>query len=392
MNNDGPNQPQTPPVATDVPPAQEPPATETTLPPAAFTAVPNEPQQQSGSDAPETPKKKHRRGLVAAIIVAAAVVILGGGGAAAYNLYYQNPQKVISDALAYAVSADTATSKGTAEIKTDDATVGLTFDGKSDGQNGTMNVTAKITADNADVTVKGSGLFDKDGNLYFKLQDIKESLNELMNASESAVDLTPFDAVVAKLENKWVKVAANDLSDYSENYGKTQTCVSDAMKLYSTDKDAKNEITTLYKDNQFLSIDQKLGGKQIDGVGSIGYAFSVDTDKVKTFQKAFDDTMIGKKIADCNKDAKASKSTATEDASKAKVTGELWVSRFRHVPTEMNIKAVDDDTTLKADFLPKFNENVKVDIPADTTTLKQVVEDLSKAYEDYLVSAFAAQQ
>lgn len=341
----------------------------------------------SGPVSPETPKKKRKIPLLA-IIIAAAVVVLGGGTVAAYNLYYQNPAKVISDALTATIEAKSASYTGSVDVTAEDTTMKVTFDGKNNETAGAVNIAADIKSGETSVSLKGSGQFDKDGNLYFKLENLKDLLNKALSASGATIDISPFNGVIAMVDNKWIKISADDLKSYSADYSKTQTCVTDAMKSLGTDDTAKKEITTLYKNNQFLTIDKKLGSKKIDGVTSLGYAIKVDNAKSEAFGKALEGTAIYKKIKACDTTSTDStESTVSDDASKATTTAEVWVSRFGHMPTQLTVNSTEDKDVFKATINPVFNKVGSIDAPADTTTLKAIGDEFTKESTDYFGSS-----
>ena len=78
-----------------------------------------------------TSPKKGKRGLLWAIVALVIVVLLGGGSALAYNFWYQNPNKVVSDALLHAVTAKTVSMTGTLDMSTKDYKVKLEVSGKN---------------------------------------------------------------------------------------------------------------------------------------------------------------------------------------------------------------------------------------------------------------------
>ena len=123
-----------------------------------------------------------KKKLILVSILAGAFVLLGGG-VAAYNLWYQNPEKVLSDALINAAKAKTITYTGAVDIVNLDKTslsytskletIKLSFDGKSAAPTGELSAKLTVKYDGKNYDLTGSGLVDKDANLYVKLARLK---------------------------------------------------------------------------------------------------------------------------------------------------------------------------------------------------------------------------
>lgn len=229
---------------------------------------------------PKTPNKKKK--LIIGGIIAAAVLLLSGGTYTAYAFWYQNPEKVLTDAVSNVIKAKTATYSGTLAMDTKDAKVRVVFDGKQASElNGEGNAKITITAQGKDFTVNGSALVDKDGNLFFKVGNLKTILDEFLK--QSGMTSSPFDELVAKIDNKWIRVSADDLAEYDKDAGKAQTCLADTMKKIQDDKAVHDGLVKAYKDNKFVVIDSTLPGRTINGVDSMGYKLSLNKDAAKKF-------------------------------------------------------------------------------------------------------------
>lgn len=369
--------------------------------PEASSAPTAQPAGPSVSMTPPALKKK-RKGIIIGSIVAGALLLLGGGGALAYNLWYQNPDKVVHDAIINALRANSVTGAGTitaVQKGADGVTVNVTIDGASKGKDGSLN--AKVTIKNIpdlkteDITVSGSAILKGD-TYYVKVKDVQRTIDQLSEAYGSRPP-EYVDMIVKKIDNKWISIKSSDYSDISSELAKQQTCMTEANDLL-VDRNSKEsrEIIDLYKKNQIITATEKLGSKDINGVGSLGY--KVDVSKVATvaFVRGLDDTAYGKALKKCDASIdfkKASdeiaKTEEEKDASK-KATIEIWASRFGHELTRVAVSGNSDELTLNAVFDPVFNKDVKTDAPSDATSIKDLMKDIQEAMQQYQAEQMSA--
>jgi len=341
----------------------------------------------------EQPKKnvKKKRIIIGSIVVG-ALLLIGGGSALAYNLWYQNSEKVVTDALVSAFKADTLQLTGSFEAKNDEFNMKVEIDAKAATENG--QIAAKIEFKSGEQTMKldGAGYFGSNGDLYLKVNNAKDIINVV--TGDMAGETTAFDALSEKVSGKWIKITNEDIGEVSEEYKKSQVCIEDVSKQFSEDKSLSSEVTKLYKSNRFIVINEKLGSKTINGVGSLGYVIDINDEKVKTFISGLEATEIGKKIKSCDEtiDFKeiADSIGNTEDST---VTGEgkvqLWVSRFGHQLTEVNANGTSDGTNIKAVLNPVFNKPLDLKAPTDSITLESLKAEFEAALEAYSTEVYS---
>lgn len=327
-------------------------------------------------------------------IIAAVLVIIGGGGAAAYTLWYQNPDKVLGDALVNAMSAKSIIYTSNLDIKLKQSSpaapssLTLSLDGKGSYENGSqLDVKLQTTIDKKDVTLSGSGILDKDQNLYFKVNDVKKTLNDV---GYGAAMPPEYASVISEVDGKWIKISADDMKTTDKELSKAQTCISDAIKKLQEDKSETKELLDLYKKNPFIVVKDKLGSKD----GSLGYAIDIDKDKSKSFGEGFKDTTIYKELDKCDTSKSGDvdsdftpTSDDVSDTSGAKF--EVWVSRFGHQLTNFKTTFEPTDTTSGVTggefvFTPEFNKPVDVSAPTDTIALSKVLKDYQAAQTKYM--------
>lgn len=342
--------------------------------------------------------KKSRKGLIITLVAAGVVALLVGGSALAYNFWYQNPNKVVTDALVNALAAKTMSATGVVDMKSKDYSMKLELSAKNSLE-ARSQLAAKVTfsSKDVDITVDGEAIYGTDGDIYLKLKDAAKLAASLEEQSNGQLSLKAFDGIIKKIDNKWVKIGKEDLGDVNKEYEKAQQCVADISKKLDSDSSFRStvekETRELYKSHPFIVIDKKLGSKTVNGQGSLGYSLDGSTKEAKAFVSGFGKTELGKKFTECNKDINfediAKSFEEQESKSNGTATAELWVSRFGHTITEFNIKGEDDGTKTSMVFNPQFNKNDKVEVPSDFvpfSELKKDIENLFGGYSPYEAS------
>jgi len=362
-----------------------------TTPAASFGSGETQPGAQT------TPPKKSKKKLVVGLIIAGAAALLIGGGALAYNFWYQNPNKVVADAIVNAITAKTVSATGTLEVEAANYTIKVEATGKNSLEaNSNMAVKVTYTADDVSYVVDGEGVYSAEGDIYVKLNDARELANSIEEQSNGDVSFEVFDGVINKVDGKWIKIGKEDLGDVSEEYEKSQKCVADVSKQLEEDasfrKAVENETKDLYKEHPFIVVGDKLGSRTINDQGSLGYKLTGDEQAADDFFTGFGETQLGKKFIECNDEIDFSDivnaSSDNEGENAGTTEAEIWVSRFGHTVTEINIKSEQDDTKGSVVLNPVFNKNEKVEVPTDTIPFSELQSDIEKAYEEYYDSYY----
>lgn len=341
------------------------------------------------------PKKKSKKPLIIALIAVGVAALLFGGTALAYNYWYQNPDKVVSDAIVNAVTAKSVSATGTFEIKNDDYKLTVEASGKtSPDANSQVAVKLSYTADDVNVTVNGEGIYSAEGDIYVKLKDIKKLTATIEEQSDGQISFEVFGGVIEKVDSKWVKIGKEDLGDVNEDFEKTQKCFADISKQLEEDaafrRAVEDETKDLYQKNRFIIVDEKLASRTINGQGSLGYLLSSDDAVADAFFTGFAETQLGKKFLACDDSIKFD-DIVSEDAKKdedSETRVELWVSRFGHYITEVNIHSNQDGTEASLVLNPTFNKDETVEVPTDAIPFAEVKADIEKALEDYTMSYY----
>lgn len=345
------------------------------------------------------PKNNKKKMIIIGAVVACALALTSVGSALAYNLWYQNPDKVIIDSVINLVKAKSMVGDGEFTVKTDDASVSVKLDTKTADQNGYM--TAKVSVDlkkqNFKIDVSGEAAYIDDA-VYLKVNDLEKSYRKVvdtyidMSADAAIEDVTTemkdsvkdavdeqFMPIINKIDNKWIKISSDDLKDVNKETDKTRECVADAVKKLQEDSKMSSELVTLYRDNKFVLVDEKLGSKD----GSLGYSIDIDQAAAKSFGNGFAKTTIAKELTKCDDsfDFSTTEEIDNEDTLKD-VHAEVWIDRWSHQLTQVSVEGAskDDDGKFSFVYNTQVNKAVSVEAPKDFVTLKQLQDDLSKTF------------
>jgi len=348
------------------------------------------PPQPMAAETPETPQKKKSARFVIGGITAAVIVLLGAGGALAYTQWYQNPDKVVHDAIIKAVQTKSLSMTGDVSYKAEGVDVKMMLDSKSKASNGEINAKATVAVDTPDFkrTFDASGSVRVVGDtIYAKLSGIQKIINDMREESTGSIP-TYVDDIVKKIDDKWISIKASDYEDASKELSEQQKCLTKLAEKVQSDKAMMNEVTKLYKDHQIIVVKEKLGSKAVQGVSSLGYRVSIDTNATEAFIKGLDTTALGKEMKSCSKDIdfeKIAKDATDESDKDTKTEGkvELWVSQFGHELTQVVADGKDEDASLTMTLQPIFNKDVTVEAPKDATPLKTLTEDIQNMVMHY---------
>jgi flagellar basal body-associated protein FliL len=373
-------------------------------PPQPFVSQPFDATQQqptsaigtgvTAADAGTPPARKKKIGLIVSLIVAGVLVLLGAGAAAAYTFWYQNPDKVVGDALVNALTADSITGTGAATITANDMSFKITMDGKAKQNFGTTNAKVEYTADGKTVVFEGAATTTQEGDIYLKVKNVRPLTDTYFSMFGGGTTPKAFDAVIQKIEDNWIKISKDDLGTVSEEAKKTQACFDETAKSLAENKSWAKQLATLYQNNKFILITKELGTKTVAGTNSMGYELDFDTNVAANFAKGLSDTDFGKKVKEC--DASINYDDFAQSLEKAKkgdatTNFQVWVSQFGHDFTQVTATASTDDTKADVTLEPKFNQPVTVAAPEKSISAKDLQAEIEAAFNAYVAEQFAVQ-
>lgn len=408
------DQPAEPQPAQTSPPTPVTPVAPTTVTPQPIEPVP------VGGLAPQPQKKSKRKLIIIGAIVAGIIAILGAGSALAYNLYYQNPQKVVTDALMSVANAKSMTYAAGIDFTSTSAStpVSVTVDlNGGTASNKSAVTTADITVTVEDQTFTGSveTVIGEDQRIYVKANDLENTVADINTALESTAyagyDIAElFPNTIETLNDNWVEIDLASLDeDTFKEYDEAQVCIQGVLTRYEEDDSYGKEVADAYKANQFILTPESLGSRDINGVASLGYRLDFDKEKLKAFATQVQDTKFIKELNECD-DSSSFKPEDIEDVFETSgdttTRYELWAARFGHELTLFTASAESKEGEYKLgiNFSPNLNATPEVTIPTNAISTDAVydavmldIETLQNSfsatsdystYEDYDYSAY----
>ena len=366
-----------------------------TTPPSPMQPLPTAFQQ---------PPKKKRTGLIVGIVLGSIAVIGIITAVLLYFLWWQNPQKAVTDALVGAVTAQKSITEGTIKVKSKDFTVDVAMKSSTDAPKSSFDTTVKMSGEQlgelGQVELKLAGAMDEKGTIYLKadgIQKILDSVIDLMmemgagsGASQSELRQYEqqlkqgFEPIVKKIDGQWLKISMDDF-----DVDKETKCMTDVMTEIQNDPKLMKEAAGIYRKHPFIVIKD---GKVESRNGATGY--EIDLVKMndgsgKEFADAMGDSEIVKKFKSCT-DGSSSEdgyrfedSTSTGGDDLAKNTQvRIWVSPFSHKLTEVEIENKSDDVTTTMSYKFNIGKADTIEIPSDAKSAKDVMEEVGEDMED----------
>lgn len=352
---------------------------------------------------PSRPARNKKKLVV--LSLAAVILLVFSAAGSAFALWYNNPDKVVSDAVVSVATARTAIANGSYQFKDEKnkGSVNLTFDSKTDTPNlkGQLDASLKVNYDKYNFNLAGSGLLSEKGNLYFKFDGVKKVLDNYIEEPEikSYIEASPelkadILAFAKKIDGQWIKLDEAAIktmwSDF--NHGKTKACFTDAYEKIENNASQRAQVTNAYDQNRFIIIQDK-GNQSINGVDSMKYNVTADVTKYNKASDAFEKTEFGKNLQKCSEqltgEKRVEKNTSADqkyrdesakddqkEIDKAKLT--VWVSRWGHEFTKTTFVRDDakEKTHTALDINYKLNQKIDAKDPEKSIPLKEFQTDI----------------
>ena len=342
------------------------------------------PQPPYGNMATSKPKKK-KTGLIVGITLGVLAIVAIIAALLTYFLWWQNPEKMVTDAVSNAIVSKKAAVNGkiVANMK-DSVKLELNVKANSASDKVKSNIDAKLTVKDIDksFSFKGDVVVDGDGTVYVKIDNLKDSFSEIFElmVEEKAAKsgfalskdqikeyrdemLSQLESVLDKFNGKWMKISSDDLKN--DDY----KCYTEALKKMRSDEGIRKEIAQLYRKNNFLDIkDTKLSDRN----GGRGFEIKGNRDKFSKFSEQLKDSSVGKDMSKCKKI-----DNETGESSEGGASLKLWASGFSHELKAIEFKGRDNDTTIEASLDIDMNKASEVEIPSDVANMKELLDSLS---------------
>ena len=357
-------------------------------------------------------KPKKKVGLIVGIVAGVLILILAITAALLYFLWWQNPQKVVTDAVVNTMTTKKAVVNGKMTVianANNDSKIELNIKSATDSPKTKTDVEAKITLKNVSKTVnlKAAVVTDQDGTIYVKLDGMRKLVESVVslaiesNVPSSAYETSPsfkqqveaikkqiisqLEEKMSKIDGKWLKTTAEDIANSNTDI----KCSAEIVKKLQNDSKARKEIADIYRQNSFLIIkDTKIDDRN----GGRGFEIDLNSDeaaaKAKDFSKALENTSIGKDIKKCTKDVRHNNGSANK-TGKPNGTLKIWADVNSHALKAVEIKGNSSDSSANLSLDIDTSKTESINIPSNAASLKSVVEELFKGMSNSSVSQSA---
>ncbi|MDR1300344.1 MAG: hypothetical protein LBK50_01405 [Candidatus Nomurabacteria bacterium] len=329
--------------------------------------------------APKPKSNKKLIGLIIAGVVALVLIV----AAVWYFAFYQNKDRIVTDAIASVISAQTLGLGGDLTIESDNFKMTMKFDSASDGANSQAKVDVNIVSDtsslNVDLGLTGEVIVAESGDMYLKINGLREMVSSAFGSVNMATLGADFDQIISEIDDQWLLITSDDINSLASTGGiqLPEQC-SDLADRYGNDKTVRDELIKVYKAHRFVTVGDKVG----DESGSVGYKVSFDREIAKEFADAMKDTTIFTELSDCGYglDNYFSNSYgANNDDTDADVIPEIeiWAKKFGHQLTAFRFSAKQDDFSGVLNINSGIDVAVDVVIPTNAKPIGEVLEKLS---------------
>ena len=339
------------------------------------------------------PKSSKKGIIIGSIIAAVAAVGLIGGGVGAY-VWYQNPDKVLDDALVHALTNRKSTYDTKMDISgtgSSEGSMSANYQSTTDGKKSVLTYDVSADISGAKVKLDGGAYYEVGGDYYLKVNGINKLLDEYMAAQGVSRNEMPASVVdiINKVDNKWISISEDDLKDLTngdDEAVKIKQCFDKTATNMERDSSYIREVATLYQKNRFILVDKSLGTRD----GAVGYELKGDESRAKDFVKGLKDTKIVREYRDClpsgqradfDKIFEDTSSRSAESSSSAKL--EVWIDQWSH--QLRSAKVTDSSSSVKTtiEMTVKPFDASKLVKPQEDTTARELKDDVEKLMQSY---------
>lgn len=337
------------------------------------------------------PKKK-KTGLIIGIVLGVVALIAIISAVLVYFLWWQNPEKMVTDAVSNAIMAKKMTADGKVVIDMrDQGKIELNVKTATDSGKSKANIDAKLDVKGVEknIPLKGDVVLDSDGTIYVKINNFKDLYGTLLeivmesssggNLSRSQIEtyrdqtLEKMGSEIDKMSDTWMKISPDEI-------GSEYKCGINALKKIQSDESARKEVAQLYRKNSFFTIkDSKISDRN----GGRGFELQGDNSKLSKFNDEFKKSSAGKALSKCGKyNSYKSSESSSIDKSSLKV----WVDRSSHELKALELKGDGKKASVEISFDINMNKSEEIKAPSDAESLKEFVEGFMSGYSSGLSS------
>ncbi|MDO4712460.1 MAG: hypothetical protein Q4B05_00955 [Candidatus Saccharibacteria bacterium] len=336
------------------------------------------------------PPKKRRTGLIIGIVTGSVVLVALIVLTLLYFLWWQNPQRMVNNAVAQLALTKKGVVSGKLTAENDELSMTVDFKGVSNAPKSSaeadLTVKFKEQPSLGEVQLKLETVVADSETMYVKVDGLMTLLRKALGSSftldgglggtsysRSEVQmLSVLGPVVRKADGNWVKISTKNLTGVDAN----SDCVTGLMKKLQSNDKARQELADIYRKNGFLVVKRSIEDKN----GARGFEIDLKSDaakdKAKKFAEELDKTDVGRDLKRCfEKDSTrdgASKKTAADNA-----TLKIWVDGWSHTLRSVELSGSQDGTKISMSFDLQLDKEQEVKVPTDAKDLKEVLGPLN---------------
>lgn len=341
---------------------------------------------------PMQPKKK-KTGLIIGIVLGVIALIAIISAVLVYFLWWQNPEKMVTDAMSNAIMAKKMTADGKVAIDMrDQGKIELNVKTATDSGKSKANIDARLNIKGVEknIPLKGDAVLDSDGTIYVKINNFKDlygTLLEIVMESSSGgkmsrtqmeayrdQTLKKLNSEINKMNGTWMKISPDEI-------GSEYKCGINALKKIQSDESARKELAQIYQKNSFFTIkDSKISDRN----GGRGFELQGNNKSNSSkFEEEFKNSSVGKALSKCGKsnDYKSSESSSIDESSL-----KVWVDRSSHELKALELKGDSKKASVEISFDINMNKSEEIKAPSDAESLKEFIEGFMEGYSSGLSS------
>ena len=349
------------------------------------------PQLQYNS-MPMRPKKK-KTGLIIGVVLGVIVLISIVSAALVYFLWWQNPEKMVTDAMSSAIMSKKMTANGKVVVDMrDQGKIELNVKTATDSGKSKANIDAKLDIKGVEknIPLKGDAVLDSDGTIYVKINNFKDLYGTLLemvmesssggNLSRSQIEtyrdqtLRKMSSEIDKMGNTWMKISPDEI-------GSEYRCGINALKKIQSDESVRKELVQIYQKNSYFTIkDSKISDRN----GGRGFELQGNNKSNSSkFEEEFKNSSVGKALSKCGKSNsyKSSESSSIDTASL-----KVWVDRSSHELKALELKGDSKKASVEISFDIDVNKYEEIKLPSSAESLKEFIEGFMEGYSSGLSS------
>ena len=342
---------------------------------------------------PMQPKKK-KTGLIIGIVLGVIALIAIISAVLVYFLWWQNPEKMVTDAVSNAIMAKKMTADGKVVIDMrDQGKIELNVKTATDSGKSKANIDAKLNIKGVEknIPLKGDAVLDNDGTIYVKINNFKDLYGTLLevvmesssggNLSRSQIEtyrdqtLEKMGSEIDKMSDTWMKISPDEI-------GSEYKCGINALKKIQSDESARKELAQIYQKNSLFTIkDSKISDRN----GGRGFELQGNNKSNSSkFEEEFKNSSVGKALSKCGKSNghDSNDESTSIDESSLKV----WVDRSSHELKAVELKGNDKKASVEISFDINMNKSEEIKVPSSAESLKEFVEGFMEGYSSGLSS------